>query len=108
MYLSETRLTNLVLTKAVFQLLRLEKHTPRMQPRGVMFSEITFTNLSGTLLHNETIKGHVISYLVSPVYLACSQYDFKVVIGENRKFEENKSFIYKISFEYNQHDIFEH
>ena len=55
MHLSVTRLADLVLTKFVFQLLRLQEHIPRIQPRGAIFFQITFSNLSGFLLHNETV-----------------------------------------------------
>ena len=61
-----------------------------MHPRGGIFFPITSSNLSGTLLHSETVKGNKISFSVSGVYKACSQYDFNVVIVNDRKFEENK------------------
>ena len=44
MYLSAIILANLVRTKAVFQLLRLQVHTPSITPKS------------------ETVKGHVISF----------------------------------------------
>ena len=72
---------NLVLTKAVFQLFFLQAHTLRMQSTGDMFFQIRFRNLSGALLHNELVKGHVILYLVHQVYKACSKYDFSLVNG---------------------------
>ena len=106
-YLSTNRLVNLVLTKTVFQLFFLQLHTLRMQSTGDMFFQIRFSNLSGALLHNETVKGHVILYLVSQGYKGCSKYDFSVVIGMSRKFEESKSFLYQTSYEYIKHDIFE-
>ena len=67
MYLSAITLANLVLTKAVFQMLRLQVHTPSITPKSDILFQITFSNLSGALLHTETVKGHVISFLVSRV-----------------------------------------
>ena len=60
MYLSETRLVNLVLTKAVFQLLCLEMHTPNVWFSGDIFFQKTFSNWCDTLPHSETVKRHVI------------------------------------------------
>ena len=72
---------NLVLTKAVFQLFFLQVHTLTMQSTSDMFFEIRFSNLSGALIHNELVKGHVILYLVNRVYKACSKYNFSLVNG---------------------------
>ena len=68
MYLSATRLANLALTKAVFQLLSLEVHTLNMRPRCDVFFQFTFSNLNGTLSYSETVKRHVISLTANRVY----------------------------------------
>lgn len=68
-------------------------HIRKMQPRGDIFFQITFTNFSSALLQIQTVKGHVISYLVKQVYKACNQCDLNVVAGNNRTSEENKSII---------------
>lgn len=65
MYQKATRLTNLALTKAVFQLLCLEKHTPNMQPKSDIFCQIIFSILNCSLPYSETVKRHVISSSVS-------------------------------------------
>ena len=56
MHLDVTRLVNLILTKFVLPLLSLQVHTPRIQPRGAIFFQTTFINLSGALLHNESLR----------------------------------------------------
>ena len=108
MYLKVTRLASLVLTKLVFQLLCLQVlRFSRMQSRVNMVFQNIFSNLNGTLLPSEKLK-HVISYLIRWLYKACTLYDFNMVIGKIRKIGQNKSFIYRVSFEYNNYDISEH
>ena len=73
MYLNATRAANLVLTKAVFQLLFVEVHNLNMRPGGDLFFQITFSNLNGTLSHSETVKRHCNLIDSKPVLQACSQ-----------------------------------
>lgn len=94
MYLSVTKLAKVVLTKAVFLILGLQVHTHRMWLTRRIFFPITSSNLSGTLLLSEKVKGHVKSFSVSRVNKACSHFDFTKVIGNDRNFEENKNFLY--------------
>lgn len=82
-----------LLLKAISQLLRLHMHCQSMQPNCGIFFQISFSNLSGGLLHTKAVERCVISKLVSRVCKLCSKFDFNVVIGKDRKCEENKSFV---------------
>ena len=54
MYISATRLVNLVLPKAFIQLFRKQVHVPYMQASCAVLFQIRFGNFSGVLPHKQT------------------------------------------------------
>ena len=92
MYISATRLVNLVLPEAFIQLFHMKVHTPYMQFRCDIF-QIGFCNFSGVLPHSQTTCSKVTSSKVcnlkdcKPDVQSQQSMWFNVLIGNNRKFE---------------------
>ena len=97
MYISATRLVNLGLRKAFFQLLRMQMHTPYVRARYDILFQIRFCKFS-VLPHSQTTCSKVKACNLKdckPDVESQQSMWFNVVIGNNRKFEKYKSLLYK-------------